>query len=468
MTRRNTGRAALAAVLLAASLLAAALLAAAPARAGTFRVSQCAAVADGGLSPRSFQAGLWSLTNAWPEAECGFGTHTIGLGTSNWRLLDRESAVLRFGVPAALPRTTLRTTWLDWRFARQAPSTNPAFLIATASGARLFVAQNGEGTPAGAPVRLAMPGGTRQLELTIWCSPVNGPGYCTWADRLLDIRGLTAELEETAAPSATASGALLAPGPHGGVEPLELAATDGDSGVLRVEAFLGGIAIGTLEPAEGCRDDRLPPCPQTLRGTLDVDTRRVPDGARRLRLVVTDAAGNRATLDPAVVDVADPAPPAPSALPAPADPAAPTSGAAGGSAEGRFPPNPLAGRGHAPNGRGATEQARLTAWLEPGRARCGAPLRRRSATVPYGVRVRIRGRLTDLRGRGIGRATLAAIRREPGRPWRVVTGVRTRADGRFTAFTRIGPSQELRFVYYAYGDSPRGRASRRLRVRVVR
>ena len=89
-------------------------------------------------------------------------------------------------------------------------------------------------------------------------------------------------------------------------------------------------------------------------------------------------------------------------------------------------------------------------------------------TVPYGVRVRIRGRLTDERGRGIGRATLAAIRREPGRPWRVVTGVRTRPDGRFTAFSRIGPSQELRFVYYAYGDSVRARRSRSLRVWVAR
>ena len=64
-------------------------------------------------------------------------------------------------------------------------------------------------------------------------------------------------------------------------------------------------------------------------------------------------------------------------------------------------------------------------------------------------------------------AALAAIRREPGRPWRPVTGVRTRPDGRFTAFTRVGPSQELRFVYYAFGDSRRGTRSSRLRVRVL-
>ena len=126
-----------------------------------------------------------------------------------------------------------------------------------------------------------------------------------------------------------------------------------------------------------------------------------------------------------------------------------------------YPPNPLAGRGHVPNGRNASERAWVEAWLEPRRARVGRPAARRSATVPYGVRVRIRGRLTDERGRPIARAALAAVRREPGRPWRAVTGVRTRPDGRFTAFTRVGPSQELRFVYYAYGDSPHGRAARR-------
>jgi hypothetical protein len=462
------------ATMLAAVAAAAALLAGAtPAEAGTFRVSQCAAVADGGLPARGFQAGLWSLENAWPEAECGFGTHTIGLGTSNWRLLDRESAAIRFVLPGALPRTSIRTAWLDWRFARQSPSTNPAFLIASASGARLFVAENGEGTPAGAPTRLPMPAGSRGLELTIWCSPVNGPGYCNWPWRLLDIRGLTVELEESGAPAASAAGALVAPGPHAGVEPLELVASDGDSGVRRVEAFLGGVAVGTLAPAEGCRDDRLPPCPQTLRGTVDVDTRRVPDGARRLRLVVTDAAGNASTVDAAVVNVANPREPAP---PAGTGSDGDGSGEGGGQPvggggtgrPGTFPPNPLAGHGHVPNGRGADPRARLAAWLEPGRSRSGVPLRRRNVSVPFGVRVRIRGRLTNRRGRGIGRATLAAIRREPGRPWRVVTGVRTRADGRFTAFTRIGPSQEVRFVYYAYGDSLRGRTSPRLRVRVLR
>jgi len=455
------------------------LAAASPAAAGTFRVAQCNAVAGGGLSPRGFQAGLWSVDNGWPMVECGAGGGAVRIGTGNWRLLDRQDTTTRFALPGSMPQTTARTAWLDWRFNPQSPSTNPAYLIATASGARLFEANAGEGTMPGGAMRRDLPAGARGLELMVWCSPVNGPGWCNWPGHLLELRGLEVELEESGEPSGSAAGALVGPSQHEGVEPLEVAAADGDSGVRRVAVSLGGVAVGTLTPADDCRDDHLPPCPQSLRGVVDVDTRLVPDGPRRLRLVVTDAAGNARTIDAATVQVANqpqidtpagpdtgvgsgggassPVAPAP-ASPVPAGSAAPPAR--------QFPPNPLAGRGHVPNGRNASEHAWIDAWLEPRRGASGAPLRRRTATVPYGVRVRIRGRLTDERGRPIARAALAAVRREPGRPWRLVTGVRTRADGHFTAFTRIGPSQAVRFVYYAYGDSPRGRRSAPLRVRV--
>ena len=469
----------------AAALLALALAAAVagPARAGTFSVSQCNAVAGGGLSPRAYQAALWWVDAGWPAVDCGAGGGAIRIGTAHWRLPDSGTTVTHLALPGSMPRTTARAAWLDWRFNPQAASANPAFLIASAGGARLFEAVAGEGTTPGAAVRRALPAGSRGLDLTVYCSTANGPGWCNWGWYLLEVRGVTLELEESGEPSVTEGGALVEGGRRSGVVPLEIVATDGDSGVRRVSVSLGGVAVGTLEPAEPCTDDRLPPCPQTLRGIVDIDTRLVPDGDRRLRLVVADAAGNTHTRDAGTVLVANrpevDTPPGPGPGPVPdgsgagvgSGPGAGSGGAApvsGAAPQPSFPPNPLAGRGHAPNGRRASERARLRAWLEPGRARSGAVLRRRSVTAPYGQRVRIRGRLTDEHGRGIGRATLAAVRREPGRPWRSVTGVRTRPDGRFTAFTRIGPSQELRFVYYAYGDSARGRASPALRVRVVR
>jgi hypothetical protein len=108
----------------------------------------------------------------------------------------------------------------------------------------------------------------------------------------------------------------------------------------------------------------------------------------------------------------------------------------------------------------------VAAWLElPAR---GHIVHRRAVVVPFGVRVRVRGRLTNRHGRPIAGAALAAIRRQPGGRWRVTTGVRTRPDGRFTMVTRIGRSEELRFVYYPYGDSTVGARSTRLRVTVRR
>ena len=457
--------------------VAAQLAFASPAAAGSVRVSQCRPAADGPWAPLGFQSGAWWVANGWPEVECGFSGGVVRLGTPNWRLAENAAATLHFALPDSMPRTSARTAWVDWRFSPQSASTNPAFLSMSASGARLFTAVPGEG----AITRRELPAGSRGLELSVWCSPVNGPGWCNWPGPLLGVHGFTVELEETAEPAVSGSGALLDARAHEGVEPLVIAASDGDTGVRRVAVSLGGVAVGALEPAGGCREDRMPPCPQELSGTVDVDTRRVADGVRRLRLVVTDAAGNARTVDVATVEVANQprvdtppgpgTPPAPPAAPTPpvavAQPAPLAAPPASALTPGRqYPPNPLAGRGHVPNGRNASEHAWLDAWLEPRRTRSGAPERRASTTVPFGVRVRIRGRLTDERGRPIARAALATVRREPGRPWRAVTGVRTRPDGRFTAFTRVGPSQELRFVYYAYGDSPRGQRSRRLRVRV--
>jgi hypothetical protein len=356
----------------------------------------------------------------------------------------------------------MRSAWLDWRFNAQAPSEDPAYLSVLAGGAIVLGARPGEA----AVTKLDLPAGSRGLEAGVWCSPVYGPGWCRWDGPLLDIRGVTLELEEYGVPDGGASGALVEGRSHAGVEPLELAASDGDSGVASVAVSLAGVAVGTLRPPFGCRDDRLPPCPQTLEGTLDIDTRAVPDGSRRLRLVVTDAAGNARTIDAGVVEVRNqrvPVAPPPSAPPSSPPVPPPAGPATAAPAPPLFPANPLAGRGHVANGTNASERARIAAWLEPPGRR-----RTRTAAVPWGVRVRIRGTLTDPRGRPIGRATLAAIRREDHGPWKAITGVRTRPNGRFTAFTRIGPSQRIRFVYYAFGDSTAGHRTPVLHVRVLR
>ena len=248
---------------LAAVAAAAALLALpSPAAAGSFRVSQCAAVDGGGSAPAGVEAGTWSVTNGWHEVSCGGAGGVLRVGTPNWRLAERAEAALHFALPGSMPRTAARFAWIDWHFSAQSWSTNPAYLTITSSGARLLSAASGDsGRMSG-----MLPTGSRGLELRVWCSPVNGPGWCNWAGPLLGVHGFTLELEEADEPAVAASGPLTSPGRHEGVEPLALSAADGDSGVRSVAVSLGGVPVGTLEPAGGCRADRLPPCPARCRG----------------------------------------------------------------------------------------------------------------------------------------------------------------------------------------------------------
>jgi hypothetical protein len=447
MTRR-LGLAALAA---AVALL---LAGAAPAHAGTFRLSQCNAVDQGGLAPRSIQERLWWVSGGWTVSTCGAAGGRLRFDAENHRLAHDGQVIAHLMVPDSMPGTSMRTLWLDWHSLPQAESTSPAYFMLKVPGAQLATHATGDGTTPGVPDRRSLPTGTRRLYFETWCSPVYGPGWCNWPSQLLELRGLTVELEEAGEPAVAASGPLTEAGPHAGTEPLWVEASDADSGVRHVAVALGGVPAGAADLAEACRDDRLPPCPQAAGRLVDVDTTRVPDGVQRLRLTATDAAGNQRIVEAGTVLVRNRPEPEPGA-PGPAGAGPPPPGPS------PFPPNPLAGRGHAPNGTGAREGASVSAWLEPRR---GA--RRHALAVRHGRRVRVRGRLRDPSGRPIGAASLVTIEREPGGRWRVVTGVRTRPDGRFTAFTRIGASRTLRFVYYAFGDSPRGVHSRALRLAV--
>jgi hypothetical protein len=116
-----------------------------------------------------------------------------------------------------------------------------------------------------------------------------------------------------------------------------------------------------------------------------------------------------------------------------------------------FPPNPLARRGHVANGTHASEGAVVDGWFETARGR------RHSTTVAAGSRVRIRGTVAAPDGAPIAGAALVGLERVAGGTWQLITGVRTRANGRFTTFSRIGPARRLRFAYYAFGDSPHAR-----------
>ncbi len=128
--------------------------------------------------------------------------------------------------------------------------------------------------------------------------------------------------------------------------------------------------------------------------------------------------------------------------------------------------NPLAGiPGHVPNGTNATENARVRVAFELRRRGV-----RRQLTVVRSTRNRrwvIKGRLTNAQGTPIGGGQLVTAWQLPGRRWAAHTGVKTRADGRFTYILPKGPSRAVKFVYFAFSDSTAYRESNVVREKVA-
>lgn len=473
----------------AGAALAAAGLVPAVAGAGTFRVSQCAALDGSTWSPRTIQSSLWRGSGGYLTSTCGSSGGMIQLVPPNFRLHNDWTAAALFSIPASLPHTSIRAFWLDWTASAQSASVDPAFAVIYGGTTMLFASPVPAGTRPGTTARLVPPSGTRSLNIGLWCSPVHGPGYCNWPGSPLQIRSLSLDLDESVPPAVAASGALLDGTPQKGSTTLSLHATDADSGVRSVEASLAGVRIAAVDLAAECADDRLAPCPPDVRRTIEVDTSRIPDGSYRLRLHVTDLAGNATDADAGRVVVANeegdgscglgspgscpPGGDQPSPTPQGSGGGAPTpacgvavacpgAGGAGPTSSVRapFPPNPLAGQGHVPNGRDATERARIVVRLQSGRRRAVR------LTLAAGRRVRVTGRLAGRDGTPIGRALLTLVERRPGHRWHVAAVLRTRADGHFAEPLRAGPSRTLSVVYHAFGDSRRGHWSRHLALRV--
>ena len=316
-----------------------------------------------------------------------------------------------------------------------------------------------------------------------------GPRACHRgaAGTTLKLHDSRVRLRDASAPAVSAVQGDLAERPVlAGKERLSFSASDRGGGVYRTLIEVDGLELGAavVDPNGGRCRDLVPggelqttarvPCPLSASATAILDTTHLADGRHTIVVRVEDAAGNRTTVfGPATRTVANrtasPAPPPerPPAVVAPPPAAAPP-----------------------PPGAAPARRAVVHAWLERGRRRLVA------VTARYGDRIRIRGRVTDAEGgplrgaplrlserlidgfgrpvaltvlgdrRPVARTTQPArpsfgtADRRPRVPWTPVTGLRTRSDGRFTAFTRIGPSRRIRI------SGPHGARGPRLTLRV--
>jgi hypothetical protein len=265
-----------------------------------------------------------------------------------------------------------------------------------------------------------------------------GPHQCA-GPAAMELRSARMTLHDAHAPTVTeVQGDLAGERVLTGMAGLSFAAADRGGGVYRTWIEVDGrpgpaVPIGD----DRCRDAiaggdpyqfaSRRPCPLEAGATVALDTTALTDGRHAVAVKVEDAAGNRTTVFGPVTRTVDNAP---------SPPASPVSAASPSAA-----PAPTA----------TDASPRVTAWLEH-RGR-----RRRGVTVAYGERVRIRGRVTDAGGHSVGGVPVDVAERlvdglvrplagSPAAAWRPVTGIRTRLDGRFTAFTRVGPSRRLRFA----------------------
>ena len=229
-----------------------------------------------------------------------------------------------------------------------------------------------------------------------------------WASRI--------RLTDTEAPRFTRepSGALAQPG----------AALDGERGVTfaasrpRRRDGLGRVRrrradprrAATQVPVTTCARPYVAvvPCPSSIERTMTLDTTEVANGKHSFQMALTDAAGNRTLSSPVEIEVRN--------------------------------------RG-VPNGAGATQFAKLDAWLAS-----RGTARRTAGVVSYGRTRSITGRLSTPDGAPIVGAALdvSATTGRPGSRAKVIGQVVTDGNGAFSSRPRAGSSRRISVSYRAY------------------
>ena len=379
----------------------------------------------------------------------------IGTATGGCRTAGRRSP--HFALPGSMPRTTARAAWLDWRFNPQAASTNPAFLIASAGGARLFEAVAGEGdhagrggppgaarrlararadglvlagqrpglvqlglVPARAPRRHARARGVRRAVGHGRRRPGGGRPHARASSRWRSSRR-TATPACAAWPSASAAWPSARSSPPSRCTRRPAAAVPADAARRRRRRHPARAGRRPAAAARGHRRRRQrahawTPGPCSWATSREVDTPPGPGTAGRRRRGRRGSGARRAA------------------------PAAPR----------RSPARPRRRASRRTRSRAAatcrTAAARASepgceAWLEPGRARSGAPLRRRSVDGPV-RRARPDPRAADRRARARHRPGRA--RGRPPRAGPALARRHRRADPRPTDASRRSPGSARR------------------------
>jgi hypothetical protein len=282
----------------AAVLYVALLLAAVPAaRAGTYVMNQCGSAAS---RATSVDWGTWGNL----RAGTAYNNCTIGgtFGIADAEMDYNSVGGLVVNVPAGRPHVTIAhvdavvTTGQEQLDPSGCCNKQVSFFRLSAGDQVLF---EQEMTGWSQAISSDVPA-TRDFAAGIYCSYANGAQNCDWTTTpTIGISALAFTLQESDPPAAHATGgSVLAGGTLSGTQTLSYTATDPDSGVHDVSVQLGATTVASDTFANRCANDNWNACPNVQdRSEMAIDTNQVPDGTHALRFVVTDAAGNTATVD---------------------------------------------------------------------------------------------------------------------------------------------------------------------------
>lgn len=399
-----------------------ALLPVGVAEAGTYVVRSCNVPGQGATSASAWQW-LELAPGMYANDECSGGG---GFGINAGPMPRATVGVLALHTPT--PSIAIRQVRL-WMIARLSGGGSGLFITLFANGDSgefrhdIFGPPGGDtlGTPYVTP---ALPPDTRLFRLWLACTGGTPQGCAPASPNPVEIRGAETTLYEDVPPSgAIAGGTLLSGGAQSGERTLDYRVADEDSGVAQITVTLGGTVVGTLHGTD-CAYDSYAACPRNRTGALAIDTRKVPNGTHPLLMRITDAAGNREAIQaPAAVTIDN-----------------------GTASE------------FAPNGTGASADARLTAGFV-GRRGTSVVVNRHKA-------VKVQGRLTTAAGAPIAAARIDVAETIKGAKSSTARNVMTAADGRFTFTSSRRPSRVVRFAYRPALGRGTVTATRRLRIYV--
>jgi len=391
------------------------------ASAGTYLMNNCNVP---GRPPAALGPWYWeAAAYITPVDSCARGGGFNFYLGSDLSMQRGAASALTIALPPGGPISIRRVRL--WVVARLA-GTGSALFVGTNAGAPDGHVSNSDlfGPPGGDTLATPhstslLPLGTNVFRVLLYCSQSSPDDCHPYGRSVLEVIGAEVTLLESAAPSVSVTGGTLVSGdPQSGTRTLRYSATDDQSGIETVELLVDGDVKLKRDFGKECLRSDYAACLKNRSEELAIGTGSLANGTHRLRLRVTDAAGNSTESAGHVIEVSN--------LEA----------------------------GDAPPLRGG----RVTASF--------AGTSKRTSTISYGGRPKVIGRLTDVDDRPVAKAPIAIIEKVAGRGASVVPAGQTGTDGEYEfRLSGQGGSRTVH-VQYRSADGAEALVSPPLRLKV--